>query len=331
MKTGLKKPQLVLDYNGIDERRYAQEDVIRVDCPFCDSNDFSLLATERRVIGVVRCNTCGLIYVNPRLKSPEKVYWGDESGYYEEAKLVFCGLKPHHRDKNYADDLGVIKKFKPRGNFLDIGTNAGFFLRLAKKNKEWNLFGVEPSLSLAQLARKYFSLNIINSFLEEATLENDFFDIVTMTDVFEHVPNPMVILGKVHKIIKADGILFIKVPNGLFNITKLHLTKLTRQLGEYDIFDSYEHLVHYSHNTLAKMLAKGGFKVIFKGIGRPIQTPVWQKYTGKYYQYPSPFILDYKNQILRNVFYFTGAAEYFLFGCRAGYLAPNITVVAQKV
>jgi hypothetical protein len=151
-----------------------------------------------------------------------------------------------------------------------------------------------------------------------------------MTDVFEHLPHPGAILDKVHKIIKNDGILFIKVPNGLFNLTKLHLARLTNSIKSYDIFDSYEHLVHYSEDTLSKMLEKNGFRVIYKNIAKAVQTPVWQKYTGRYYQYPMPWVLDYKSYILRNLFYFIGLIEYFLLGFRAGYLAPNIIAIAKK-
>lgn len=327
--SGIKPKQEARGYPA--ERQYTKEEVESVDCPFCGGNDYKVIVIERSVLGIVRCKACGLIYVNPRLKSPEKIYWGNEKGYYEEARLIFSGDKPHHRDKNYLDDLRIIKRFKPRGNFLDIGTNAGFFLRLAKRNKEWNIYGIEPSRALANLGRNYFNLNIMNTFLEDAEVEDNFFDIVTMTDVFEHVPNPWVILAKVHKIIKGDGILFIKVPNGLFNITKLRLARLTNIIGHYDIFDSYEHLVHYSEGTLIKMLEKSGFRIIYKNIGKPVQTPAWQKYIGRYYQYPTPWTLDFKNYILRNVFYFAGLIEYFLLGYRAGYLSPNLIIIAKKI
>lgn len=320
--------QKVDDY--LNTRQYSADEVEPVNCPSCNKNDYTQIATERRSIGIVRCKGCGLIYVNPRLKSPEKIYWGDEKAYYEEAKLIFMGIKPHHRDSNYSADLKIIKKFKPKGDFLDIGTNAGFFLRLARTNKSWNLYGVEPSPSLADLASRYFNLNIKNAFLEKAGLEDKSFDIITMTDVFEHVPNPGELLNEAHRIMKDDGILFIKVPNGLFNLFKLRLTGALNNIKSYDIFDSYEHLVHYSHDTLEELLAKNGFSVVHKAIGRPIQTPVWHKYTGKYYQYPTPWQLDYKNHILRNVFYFFGLIEYHLLGFKAGYLAPNIIVVAKK-
>ena len=311
-------------------KEFTKDEVEFVRCPFCKSDDHKAIATERAVLGIVSCNVCGLIYVNPRLKSPEKVYCGDPKDYYEEAKFIFKGKKPHHRDSNYLDDLKIIKRFKPTGNFLDIGTNAGFFLRLAKKNKNWNIYGVEPSKSLADLAIKHFNLNIKNTLLENADFDADFFDIVTMTDVFEHIPNPDEILAKARQLMKDGGILFIKVPNGLFNLTKLRLAKLTNALKTYDIFDSYEHLIHYSHKTLSKIVEKNGFKVIYRGVSRPIQTPVWQKCVGRYYQYPTPWILDYKNYILRNAFYWFGLIEYFLRLTNAGYFSPNITVIAKK-
>ena len=151
-----------------------------------------------------------------------------------------------------------------------------------------------------------------------------------MTDVFEHIANPDKILSEVRRIIKPDGILFIKVPNGLFNLFKFKMAKWMGRLKDYDIFDSYEHVVHYSDKTLNKMLVKYGFKVIKVKIGRPIQLPVWHKYVGHFYQYPSPWCLDYKRQTGRSLLYFLSKAEFYLRGKKIGYLAPNIIAIAKK-
>jgi len=180
------------------------------------------------------------------------------------------------------------------------------------------------------MARKYFGLNVKTAFLEEAGFESEFFDVVTMTDVFEHIANPDKILNEVRRIIKPDGILFIKVPNGLFNLFKFKMAKWMGRLKDYDIFDSYEHVVHYSDKTLNKMLVKYGFKVIKVKIGRPIQLPVWHKYVGHFYQYPSPWCLDYKRQTGRSLLYFLSKAEFYLFGKKVGYLAPNIVAIVKK-
>jgi hypothetical protein len=106
---------------------------------------------------------------------------------------------------------------------------------------------------------------------------------------------------------------------------------MTRRLKNYDIFDSYEHVVHYSDKTLRRMLKKYGFKIIKAFIGKPVQTPVWHDYVGQYYQYPSPWVLDPKRQSLRLIFYWVSRLEFWIRGMKVGYLAPNIAVIAKKI
>lgn len=321
-----------VDYEkgGLQKDVYEKSEVVDVPCPLCGNGEHKEIYKEREVLGIAQCKGCSLIYVTPRLKNPEGVYWGDAERYLKEAKLIFEGKASHHRDSNYRDDLRLIHKYKPTGNFLDIGTNMGFFLRNAKKWSEWKLYGVEPSPSLSEMARKYFGLNIKTSFLENAGFESEFFDVVTMTDVFEHIPEPGRILNDVHRILKPDGILFIKVPNGLFNMFKFYIAKLTGRLSHYDIFDSYEHVVHYSDWTLKQMLKKCGFKVIKVTIGKPIHIPLWHNYLGQYYQYPIPWSLDPIRQSFRFISYLLSHVEFWLRFHRVGYLAPNIIVIAKK-
>lgn len=321
-----------MDYQkgGTQKDIYDESEVVNVSCPLCNSGEFREIYKERGSLGIVRCRNCKLIYVNPRLKDPDRVYWGDAEKYFQEAKFIFEGKMPHHRDKNYMDDLRLIHRYKPSGNFLDVGTNMGFFLRNAKKWEGWNLYGVEPSPTLSDMARKYFGLNIKTAFLEDAGFESGFFDVVTMTDVFEHIADPARILTEVSRVLKPDGILFIKVPNGLFNLFKLKMAKMAGRLKDYDIFDSYEHVVHYSAVTLKKMLEKNGFKIMEIRIGRPVQIPVWHQYVGQYYQYPSPWCMDYKRQTARSLLYILSKIEFYLYGKNVGYLAPNIIVIARK-
>jgi len=317
------------DKGGMQKDIYIEYETEYTTCPLCGENRFNKLHTERGILGVVRCLACKLIYVNPRLKNPEKVYCGEAEKYFAEAKLIFQGKAKHHRDPNYLNDLKLIYRYKPSGNFLDIGTNMGFFLSNAK-GRNWKLYGVEPSQSLSEIARKYFSLNVKTAFLDEANFEDNFFDIVTMTDVFEHITYPKKLLADVRRILKPDGILFIKVPNALFNLFKLYCANIYGHSCHYDIFDSYEHVVHYSQITLRKMLERSGFKVVKFTIGKPMQTPVWHEYVGQYYQYPSPWCMDYKKQTMRSFLHLLSRVEYYLYGKNVGYLAPNIIVIAKR-
>ena len=315
---------------GREKEVYVNEDVIFVACPLCGGKRYIRIYKERGVLGIVRCRDCNLIYVNPRLKDPQEIYWGDEKIYFEEARLIFEGKARHHRDPNYNDDLKLIAKYKPSGNFLDIGANIGFFLRNARGRK-WNLYGVEPSPSLSEIARKYFNLNVITGFLNEAGFKDSFFDIVTMTDVFEHLADPKQVLEEIHRVLKLDGILFIKVPNARFNLFKYYCAKKLGNLGNYDIFDSYEHVVHYSQKTLSAVLKKFNFKIVRVFIGRPVQSPVWHDYVGHYYQYPTPWILDCRRSALRTIFYLLSLVEYRIKLNNVGCFAPNIIAIARKV
>jgi len=132
------------------------------------------------------------------------------------------------------------------------------------------------------------------------------------------------------KMIKKDGILFIKVPNGNYSLLKLQLAKMTGKIKDYDIFDSYEHVTHFTHETLRRVLEECGFKVCKTLIGKPIQLPAWHKYVGHYYQYPSLWFLDLKNYAMRSLFYCISKVERVLRFGNIGYFAPNIIVIAEK-
>ncbi len=317
------------DRGGKQKEFYNESDVVSTCCPFCSINKYKQIHEERGALAIVKCLGCGLLYVNPRLREPEKIYWGELDKYFEEARLIFEGKARHHRDPNYIQDLKLIYKFKPSGNLLDVGTNMGFFLNNAKA-WNWNLYGVEPSPSLSEIARKYFALNIKSCILQEAGFNDSFFDVVTMSDVFEHLTAPGEVLKEVRRILKPDGILFIKVPNGLFNLFKYYCAKAMNRLERFDIFDSYEHVVHYSETSLRLMLKKSGFKVVKTFIGKPIQVPVWQNYVGRCYQYPTPWMLDYKRQFERTALYLLSLIEYRIRLNRIGYLAPNIITISKK-
>ncbi|MBF0300842.1 MAG: class I SAM-dependent methyltransferase [Oligoflexia bacterium] len=319
---------------GLQKNNYLLDETTEWPCPLCNPNSQhpnqdKHLKTERGVLGVVKCKKCSLIRINPRLTNPDAVYHGKEKDYFEEFKLIIEGKKEHHRDRNYLEDLNTISKYKPgHAEFLDIGTNTGSFLRLAR-NRKWNLTGIEPSKSLSNLAKEWWGLNIINSFLENAELPTNHYDIVTMTDVFEHIVNPNELLQKVSSIIKKDGILFIKVPNGKFNLFKHVVRKKVLGREGTNDYDAYEHVCHYSDTTLKQILKKNNFNVLECKIALPVQIPMWHEHVGQYYQYKAPFFLDWKGSLGRSALYHLSKIERIMCCGRIGHLAPNIICIAR--
>lgn len=315
---------------GTQRDIYSPEDTIEVPCPLCGSTDRAHLYTEHGAVGIGQCRQCDLIYTSPRVSAPEEIYWGDAETYYQEARLVFQGRAPHHRDVNYLEELDLIQRFRPAGRFLDVGCNMGMLMRLARKRR-WEVIGVDPSPSLSRLAREHFGHTVHNCFVQDLPVELErSFDVVALSDVFEHISEPLPFLHEVKRFLKPDGVLYIKVPNGRWNLFKQKLLALRGRTPAHGLWDSCEHVVHYTDRTLARMLEKAGLTLLTCTIGKPIQTPVWHDYVGHYYQYPSPWVLDWRRQTGRTACYLLSKVERVLRGGSIGALAPNIAVIAQQ-
>ena len=88
--------------------------------------------------------------------------------------------------------------------------------------------------------------------------------------------------------------------------------------------------MHYTDDTLKRMLGRAGFRVVETLVDPPVQTPNWHEYVGHYYQYPTPWLLDWKRKLIRSGFYWFSWLERLLRMGSVGYCAPNIAVVAIK-
>jgi len=320
----LKKDDYI--HGGTQKDFYTDSEKESCNCPLCNNNNYSNLGNERG-LSIVKCVNCDLIYTNPRAKNAQENYFGDADAFFNEARLIFKGKKVHHRNKNYEYELKKIKKIKPKGMLLDIGTNMGFFLKKAREFG-WETEGVEPSPALSKIAREQFGLNIHATFLENADLPKKHYDIITLIDVFEHITNPKALLTKCNDILKDDGIIAIKVPNGDYNHFKQKLASILNKTSSMDIWDCCEHVVFYTPKTFEKMIESCGFSIKTFFIPIPINSPIWANLVGHYYQYPSPFILDWKRIIVRNIFFFVGKIERLI--CSKIRFGPDLMFVIEK-
>jgi SAM-dependent methyltransferase len=92
-----------------------------------------------------------------------------------------------------------------------------------------------------------------------------------LIDVLEHVEEPRRLLGEVARVLRPGGRIFVKVPNARYVLAKFHLLGRVPGLLE-DVFDAREHLVYYSHRTLARVLEESGFEIEILAVPSPIQT-----------------------------------------------------------
>lgn len=157
---------------------------------------------------IVRCKRCGFTYVGRKMyvKKVVSLYRAMSDDVYvqeeKERRLSFI---------NVLNTIGQIR-FGKKGTLLDIGCCTGGLLAEAKK-KEWKVWGVDPSLWACRMADRLHHLQVYNGTIELYKAPTSFFDVVTLLDVFEHVEYPVLLLEKIHSILKDDGILCIVTPN----------------------------------------------------------------------------------------------------------------------
>jgi ubiquinone/menaquinone biosynthesis C-methylase UbiE len=120
--------------------------------------------------------------------------------------------------------INLLKEYlKDNIKILDIGCATGNFLsKIQKINSEIELYGVDFSPKMIVLAKnKFKNIKFYNLRAEEIDFPSDYFDIITIIETFHHLQNQNLVLEKIHKILKPEGILLICEPdinNKLINL-----------------------------------------------------------------------------------------------------------------
>ena len=157
---------------------------------------------------VVRCGTCGFGFSQRRPSDSElaSLYRGMDVGVYE--------AEAAGRRRTAEVEVAIVERYAGVGRILDVGCASGAFLRAARE-RGWDVVGVEPSSTLADRAKAAVGPGgrIMACTLQEADFAPASFDVLTLWDVLEHVPDPCGFLGACAGLVREGGHLFANVPN----------------------------------------------------------------------------------------------------------------------
>ncbi len=229
-----------------------------LNCPACACRESELLVVKDG-FRVVRCLGCQLVRVdNPPTEAELQRHYSFEEGYH--SSLAADAAKEAVHTAEARDNLVRLQRFRQAGSVLDVGCSTGLFLNTAR-SAGWDVFGVEYSADSAQQARQKFGLNVVDGALDASRLQGRTFDVVTLWDVLEHVPEPLVTLAEVRKLLKPDGLLFIKTPNVDGWFPRLSL-RLARRLNFWRHPEPPGHLFQFSETTLKRIVQQAGFEPV---------------------------------------------------------------------
>jgi 2-polyprenyl-3-methyl-5-hydroxy-6-metoxy-1,4-benzoquinol methylase len=227
-------------------------------CPLCggeNSNPFDQRKFRGKLVVNRICQDCGLVFQSPRMTEAES-----ETFYIEEYRLFNEGsIEPTVRNmaaqKARADSLLAFTRpiVEKVSRHLDIGCSMGILLQRFAEEFHCQPVGIEPGE--AHRTRASNAGLAVHASLEELEKSGaGYFELISMSHVLEHLPNPAGYLVHLREtLLDPQGWLLLEVPN----------------LYAHDSFET-AHLVSYSPHTLVQVVEKAGYKLVkMERHGRP--------------------------------------------------------------
>ena len=221
---------------------------------------------------LVECVNCGLIYVNPRPPFEELAQqYGDQ--YFHCPEPTFGGYEDYEADRKdfqatFQRRLALLRPWleKHRPRLLDAGCATGLFLEVAAA-AGWDVEGMDiSSFALARARERGFRVH--QGTLPDPALPAESYDVITLWDVIEHVPDPAAVVRECHRLLKPGGLLAMSTPDaGSFPARLLR--------GKWLGFRSIdEHLYFFSRATMSAMLSRAGLRVArYHDVGKVLSLP----------------------------------------------------------
>lgn len=222
---------------------------------------------KEKKFNIVRCKKCGFMFIDPLPSQNEldSIYESQEyfdNYFISKNKLASYIQAMEDYSSTDLEILEVIKQYKPSGKILDIGCAAGRFLRNARKYG-YKPYGVEPNKPLANYARDQLNLEVLNDNFNKNCFPDEYFDVIYLGDILEHLRNPIEALKIIRKKIYKNSILVINQPltynRSLFN-TFLHLNMILKRNKHSNYPPT--HLWEFTAYSLKKFLTLNHCQII---------------------------------------------------------------------
>lgn len=235
-------------------------EVIRrhVPCNLCGSSErVPYCADNQR--GLMQCVNCGLIYVSPRPDATELYSLYGES-YFRNDDSGTVGYTNYLRDESnirrtFTRRLKRLERFSKPGRSLDVGCALGFYMAQAQA-RGWSVQGLDVSRFAVNYVSEHFGFDVCHGSLLDLEYPANSYDLVTLWDVIEHVPDPKACVQKIAGLLKPGGLFALATPD----VDSLPARLTGRRWVGYKL--SEEHVYYFALDTLTRMLNDAGLDVI---------------------------------------------------------------------
>jgi ubiquinone/menaquinone biosynthesis C-methylase UbiE len=221
------------------------------------------------------CRRCRLRWLNPQPTEQEYARFYREAYFRDPADAgpvgdLFAAYPAPPVDYEHdtmplrlrfdAERLRRLRRLLPHGRTLcDVGAGMGDFLVLAAR-EGWDVYGIEVSAYGCRRAREKYGLVLEQTEVASYDPRGRTFDVVHLSHVFEHFTDPVAALGHLRRLMHAQSLLAIEVPNQFES-----LVDWTRKVKDGPMkrsLYSIHHPYFYGRGQLVRLLSQYGFRVV---------------------------------------------------------------------
>lgn len=239
--------------------RWTASDTEQVDCCVCHVPGLPVYDLDP--FALVRCPSCGLKFISPRLDPTALKRLYDDVAYFEGEGSVYGGGSGRSpamllQQQWMAGRLALADRELGRpaagARLLEVGSAYGLFLDAARR-RGYDVTGVELSGNAAEHARRALGLTVHSAQLAEAPLSGPY-DVICAWDTIEHVPDPVEFWRTVRGLLADDGVVLFSTPY----VSSVPARLLGRR---WWTLKPTEHIWHFTPATHRTVAAAAGMRV----------------------------------------------------------------------
>ena len=199
-----------------------------------------------------RCEGCDLVFVHDIY--PEFIddtQHLDETYHFDRVAVA----KPSNA-RRYAELLDEFARERELNRLLEVGCGQGLFLEQCR-NAGWGVRGVDVLPPVAEIARSERGLEVHTGELHGAEFPDESFDVCFMSEVIEHIVDPVRLMREIHRVLRPGGIALLGTGNAHSWSARWRGPKWA-----YYRFGGHLHIRFYSPRAAEALAGAAGFESV---------------------------------------------------------------------
>ncbi len=158
----------------------------------------------------------------------------------------------------------IFESIPKNSKILDIGSATGVLgMQIRKKKTPQFLAGIEMDARMSAVGHRFYDQILVADIntLAKLSFRQNFFDVIVLGDVLEHLIDPEKCLVLLKKYLHPGGVIIVSVPNVAFITIRLAMLLGRFNYTDKGILDK-THLHFFTLDTVKRLIARSGYKII---------------------------------------------------------------------